>query len=195
MWTNYCTHIYMIRYTLLAAILLVNLVTAYGQSQNEKGYFMYEPEQFSPPTQALVATFEGQPAEPFMANDITGVEQTLSQYKGSKLVLWFWDSESPLALSQLDDLNNLHALAGTSVVSFARKPSAALRTFAAEREVTFPVIGNADIFGQMAYGADLGYPRFFLIDDYGIIKIVLPSEAFAGEAEILPILKGILDGF
>jgi peroxiredoxin len=185
----------MIRYTLIAALVLVNALSIYGQSQNEKGYFMYEPEQFSPPTQALVATFEGQPAEPFMANDIVGTEQTLSQYKDSKLVLWFWDTESPLALSQLDDLNKLHALAGTSVVSFARKPSAALRRFAADQEVNFPVIGNADIFGQMAYGADLGYPRFFLIDEYGIIKIVLPSEAFAGEAEIFPILRGILDGF
>lgn len=185
----------MIRYILLAAYLLINACILLGQSQSHRGYFLYEPKQFSPPTQALVATFEGQPAEPFMANDITGVEQTLTKYQGQKVVLWFWDSESPLALSQIDDLTKLHEEEGVSVVSFARKPSGAMRDFVEGRAVSFPIIGNADIFGQMAYGADLGYPRFFLIDEYGIIKIVLPSEAFAGKAEIFSILKGILDGF
>jgi len=40
------------------------------------------------------------------------------------------------------------------------------------------VIPNADVFGQMAYAADLGYPRYFFIDEYGIIKQVWPAESF-----------------
>jgi len=57
------------------------------------------------------------------------------------------------------------------------------------------VIPNGEIFGQMAYGADLGSPRMFLIDEFGIIKIVLPAEAFVDNTKLLISLESMLGGF
>jgi len=47
----------------------------------------------------------------------------------------------------------------------------------------------------MAYGADLGSPRMFLIDEFGIIKIVLPAEAFVDNTKLLISLESMLGGF
>jgi hypothetical protein len=46
----------------------------------------------------------------------------------------------------------------------------------------------------MAYGAELGNPRMFIIDEFGIIKVVLPKEAFADNSKLLVSLESILNG-
>lgn len=179
---------------LLGTVLLTNLLAA--QAVSDKGHFLYEPESWEPPTRDLIGSFEGQPAEPFLANDINGIERYLPSYKGQKVVLWFWDTESRLAVSQIAALNEIDQMEGVQVISFARKPSSDLTALMADSfgEITFPVIGNGDMFGQMAYGADLGYPRFFIIDAEGIIRVVLPAEAFAGESDVTTALTAIING-
>lgn len=169
-------------------------VTLSAQAVSEEGYFLVTPEKFTPPIQALIANFEGKPAEPFLANDILGEEHYLNNYRGDKVLLWFWTTESPLAVSQLDALNQLQLSSKVKVLSLAKETKEELLAFNSRKDIQFPVIPNADIFGQMAYGADLGYPRFFIIDTHGIIRAVLPQEAFAGEGNIAPILEGILGG-
>jgi len=46
----------------------------------------------------------------------------------------------------------------------------------------------------MAYGSELGNPRMFLIDEFGIIKAVLPEEAFVDNSKLLISLESILGG-
>lgn len=183
------------QYLLAMCLCLLMTTMCMAQAKSDKGYFLYEPATFTPPTKDLIATFEGQPAEPFMANDASGVEQYLPNYKGQKVVLWFWDTQSPLALSQIPALNALHQQEGITVLSLARQSSDKIRILMETTTVDFPIVGNADVFGQMAYGASLGYPRFFLIDDAGMIRVVLPAEAFAGQEDIMTTMQGILDGF
>lgn len=165
-----------------------------AQAISEEGYFLVEPDKFSPPTQALIAHFEGKQAETFLANDIHGIEQFLNNYRGKKVLLWFWTIESPLAISQLDALNYLQSSGKVKVISLAKETKDELLSFVNSKPVDFPIIPNADLFGQMAYGDDLGYPRFFIIDTHGMIRAVLPQEAFAGEGNIAPILEGIFGG-
>lgn len=180
-------------FLLLSLCFTANLA---AQARSEQGYFLVEPDQFSPPTRALIQSFEGRKAEPFMANDIDGVEHYLPNYLGKKVILWFWTTDSPLAISQIDALNQVVANhPEIQVISFAQQMSGALREFRKTKQVDFPIIANADVFGQMAYGADLGYPRYFLVDAKGITQVVLPYQAFAGEGNVYPILKGILGGF
>lgn len=180
---------------LILAMSLLSLSTLVGQAMSEKGYYLVEPEEFSPPIQAMIKAFEGQPAEAFMANDVDGIEHYLPNYKGKKVILWFWTTDSPLAVGQIPALNEVVANhPNVQVLSFAKQMSGAVKSFKSSNKIDFPVIANADVFGQMAYGADLGYPRYFLIDKDGIIKVVLPDQAFAGEGDIYPILKGILGG-
>ena len=57
------------------------------------------------------------------------------------------------------------------------------------------VIPNGEIFGQMAYGADMGNPRMFLIDEFGVIKAAIPAEAFQDNDQLLVSLESILKGF
>lgn len=184
----------MIRYILFFSLLLTSSYLQ-AQAKSEQGYYLVEPEQFSPPVQAMIQNFEGQPAEPFMANDVDGIEHYLPNYKGKKVILWFWTTDSQLATSQIAALNEVSAKhPDVKVISFAKQMSGQVREFKKTTTINFPIIANADVFGQMAYGAELGYPRYFLIDEYGIIKIVLPDQAFAGEGNVYPILKGIIGG-
>lgn len=180
---------------LLLHICLCYSFGVLAQVTSDKSYFLVTPDHFEPPTRALIESFEGQSAEPFMANDIKGSEHYLPAYEGQAVVVWFWDTDSPLARSQVDALNRLDDDDQIQIISFARKSSTALRPIVKSLGVKFPVIGNADVFGQMAYGAELGYPRFFLIDKQGVIRVVLPPAAFAGEGDIYHALKGIIGGF
>ena len=57
----------------------------------------------------------------------------------------------------------------------------------------FPIIPNGEVFGQMAYGADLGSPRIFAINSSGIITRVIPKSIFTPELNIAQVLMETLD--
>lgn len=152
----------------------------FAQAKSADGsHFVVDFSGFTPPEQEIIKSYEGMPAEPFLANDIQGTEHFLGNYKGKKVILWFWNENESLSTGHIRALNaTAEHNPDLVILSFARGNKAALLDFAKTNEVKFAVIPNADIFGQMAYAADLGYPRYFFIDTNGIIKHVVPASAF-----------------
>jgi len=163
---------------------------------NAQGHFLVEFAKFSPPTQDLVKTFEGFPAEQFLANDVNGVEHYLPSYKGKNVVLWFWSVEDNAALDQVSAMTLLQQRnKDLKIIAFAKEPTPRVQEYLRQYPMDIDVIANGEVFGQMAYGAELGNPRMFLIDEFGIIKVVLPQEAFVDNSNLLISLEGILNGF
>lgn len=143
-------------------------------------HFLVEFEKFSPPIQDMIRGFEGQQAMQFLAPDINGTEQFLGNYKGKKVVIWFWSKDDALCLNQIDVLNDLQSRFADelSIVSFANESKAELLEFIQIYPVDFPILYNGSMLGEAAYGGDLGLGRMFLLDEKGIIKDVLPRELF-----------------
>lgn len=164
--------------TLLASALIFTF--GFTQTMTSDGsHFLVDFESFSPPVKEMAMSFEGRPAEQFLANDIQGNEHFLGDYKGKKVILWFWSKDETLSTGHINALNATQEHNKDLVIlSFARGSKEDVKSFADANKINFPVIPNADVFGQMAYAADLGYPRYFFIDEYGIIKQVWPAESF-----------------
>lgn len=159
------------------------------------GHFLVEFEKFSPPSQALVKSFEGHIAEPFLAKDVNGVEHYLPSYKGKKVILWFWSTEDAIATEQVGAMTLLQQRnKDLKVIGFAKEPKATVLVYLRQNPMDIDVIPNGEIFGQMAYGAEMGNPRMFVIDEFGIIKVALPVEAFADNSKLLVSLESILNG-
>jgi len=179
----------------LITVLLLFIAFQMTAQEQASGHFLVEFDKFSPPTKDLVTSFEGHIAEPFMANDVEGVQHFLGDYKGKKVILWFWSTESELAKEQMSAMTLLQERnADLKLISFAKEPKAKVAEYLRVSPLDFIVIPNGELFGQMAYGADLGSPRMFLIDEFGIIKAVLPQEAFADNSKLLVSLESILGG-
>lgn len=180
---------YLVPFTLL-------LLSFSGMAQDKaNGHFLVEFEAFSPPTQDMVRNFEGQPAEQFMANDVKGNEHYLGNYKGKKVILWFWSTSSTKAVKQFSAMSLLQQRnTDLKVIGFAKEPKAQVLEYLRQYPTDLSIIPNGEIFGQMAYGAELGNPRMFLIDEDGIIKAVLPEEAFEDNSRLLISLESILNG-
>jgi len=178
--------------------LLLALATTTGiiAQETANGHFLVEFDKFSPPTRDLVTSFEGHIAEPFLATDVQGVEHFLGSYKGKKVLLWFWSVDNTIAHEQMGAMTLLQERhSDLKLISFAKEPKDQVMAYLRTNPVDFSVIPNGEVFGQMAYGADLGSPRMFLIDEFGIIKIVLPAEAFVDNSKLLISLESMLGGF
>ena len=181
---------------LLSISFLISVVFSLEAQDNVQGHFLVEFAKFSPPTQDLVKTFEGFPAEQFLANDVNGTEHYLPSYKGKNVVLWFWSVEDNTALEQVSAMTLLQQRnKDLKIIAFAKEPTPRVKEYLRQYPMDIDVIANGEVFGQMAYGAELGNPRMFLIDEFGIIKVVLPQEAFADNSNLLVSLEGILNGF
>ena len=179
---------------LVFALLCLFSSTAYSQV-GESGHFLVTFEKFSPPIQDMVKSFEGYPAEAFMANDIKGQEHYLPNYKGKNVVLWFWSVNEAVALEQVGAMTLLQQRnKDLKVVSFAKEPKAKVEEYLRNNPMDIDVIPNGEVFGQMAYGAEMGNPRMFIIDEFGVIRVALPKEAFADNSRLLVSLESILNG-
>jgi len=176
------------------SILTINIGAA---QDNAQGHFLVEFAKFTPPVQDLVKSFEGQPAEQFLAKDVSGTEHYLGDYKGKRVILWFWSVDNTKALEQVSAMTLLQERNKNNlkIISFAKEPKTAVMNYLRQYPMEIDVIPNGEIFGQMAYGADMGNPRMFIIDEYGIIKIALPEEAFANNSNLLVSLESVLNGF
>lgn len=178
--------------SLLLTVLLATIT--YGQEAGA-GHFLVEFDKFSPPTRDLITSFEGHIAEQFLASDVTGAEHFLGDYKGQKVILWFWSVESGVALEQIAPMKAIQEThPDVQIIAFAKEPKARVLEHLRTYPMDFDVIPNGEVFGQMAYGAELGSPRMFLIDEYGIIKVVLPEEAFVDNSRLAISLTSILGG-
>lgn len=169
-------------HTLLTSIFILFSIslTTVMMAQNESGHFLVEFDKFTPPVQDMVRNFESSKASPFLAPDIYGKEHFLGDYSGKIVVLWFWSSNDGLNISQISGMNTLQSRFRdqVQVVSFADESSQIMKDFRANNPLDFVVIGNGKVFGEMAYGADLGSGRVFLIDGNGYIQKVIPRSAF-----------------
>ena len=163
--------------------------------ESANGHFLVEFKKFTPPSQALVRSFEGHIAEPFLANDVNGKEHYLPTYKGKNVILWFWSTENAIAMEQVGAMTLLQERnKNLKVIGFAKEPKAKVLEYLRQNPMDIDVIPNGEIFGQMAYGAGMGNPRMFVIDEFGIIKVALPVEAFADNSKLLISLESILNG-
>lgn len=177
----------------LFLILVIALGCSPIFSQEDKGFFLVEFDAFSPPVQDMVRHFEGRQAESFMVNDIAGNSHLLSAYQGKKMILWYWSMESPLCQSQIGQLELLQERnPDLKLITFASEQKKDLLDYKEKTDLKLTVIPNADVFGEMAYGADLGKPRIFVVDSKGIIRKVLPEQSFGEKSKLLHGLETIL---
>jgi len=133
--------------------------------------------QISPEQEAVIKTYEGFPPVPFEAPDLDKKNHFLPKYvEEEKVVLMaFWETSNDACIRQIESLNKLVAELGTkglAVVSFAYDEEASLKPFLEKNKIDYPIIANSKGLADMAYAGELGNPRIFIIDTYGIIKKV-----------------------
>ena len=104
--------------------------------------------------------------------DIGGRPHSLSQYQGSLVVITFWSAECPVSKEYDPYFNDLldRQAEGTAVVlgvdSNVNYGQDEIAQAAAEREVRFPVLRDADCAIADRFGA-LTTPHVFIVDKTG----------------------------
>ena len=168
---------------------------ASGQEKDARGYYLVEAEKFTPPIKDLIASFEGRVAEGFLASDIYGTEHFLTDYRGKTTFLFFWNLESETGRILYDKIKIFYQTQEEKlhVIGMAINKKSSLLQYFGDEKTCFPIIPNGEVFGQMAYGADLGSPRLFAVDDKGIIVRVIPAAIFLNGSNIPQILEETLN--
>ncbi len=160
-------------------------------------HFLVELEEFTPPEKELIASIKGFPAEMFLANDIDGEEHFLGNYKGTTVILWFWSTEDQLSSDWLSSMNLLHLqyLDDLKVFGFAHQNKEEILPVTQDNAILFSNIPNGTLFGDAVYGGDLGLGRMFFIDEFGIVKEVLPRSFFEQNSleQATPIIEKIIE--
>jgi len=167
-------------FLLLIAFLFVCKVTA-----QENNYYLVEFEKFALPVQDLIRSFENKPVTPFMAPDIYGTQHQFGDYKGKKILIWFWSANDLLCESMITSLNDMQASYRDElqIISFGMEEKEELISYRKKNPTDFPIMPKGKIFGDFAYAGDLGLGRLFLVDDKGIIQKVFPRVAFENNLE------------
>ena len=99
----------------------------------------------------------GQPAPGFTLLDEHGVERSLSDYRGERVILYFYpEAGTPGCTTQAcdfrDNLNSLKS-AGYTVLGISKDEPAKLAEFAEQENLNFPLLSDADLAVHNAYGA------------------------------------------
>ncbi len=164
---------------------------SWGQLKDDRGFYLVEAETFTPPVKDMIASFEGMVAEGFLAPDIYGKEHYLYDYRGKPTILFFFNLEEEKGRALLETLKSFPSdfLSTTNIIGMAKDSKEDLLNYMEGSQAKFPLIYNGEVFGEMAYGADLGTPRMFIIDDSGIIKRVLPSSAFEKNKKVKELIS------
>jgi len=130
----------------------------------------------------------GQTAPNFEAKDQNGEKITLSQYKGKKVILYFYPRDNtPGCTAQACDLrDNIERLAdnGYQVIGVSTDSEAKHRNFIAKYDLPFPLIADTDnavheLYGtwqlKKNYGKEyMGTVRTtFIIDEQGKVSEVI----------------------
>lgn len=149
-------------------------------SISAQDYFQVEFEKFSPPEKALIKELKGFPAPPFLASDVDGEEHFLGDYKGKTVLIWFWSLEDELSFSMLPYLNilQLDMLDDLKIFGFAKEAKDLITPHLKEQAAIFSNFPNSSVFGEAVYAGDLGQGRMILVDEFGIVKEVLPRRLF-----------------
>lgn len=123
-----------------------------------------------------IGKYVGLPAPLFEAPDLDGTKHYLDAYEDYIVVLHFWQVFSDPSTSQIPSLNKIveeYFDRGVVVFGFATNDVEDLTNFKKEQKVNYPLIPNSMQFSKDYYGGEMGYPRVFLIDKYGIVQKVL----------------------
>ena len=166
------------KYLLILVSLIAVVYTTVGQN-----HYLVQLETRSPDVSAMVQAYEGTSSVPFLANDVQGNEQALFNMKGKTVLLWFWNNDCQNCLAQIDALNLLKQKYpdNLQIVSFSDNTKEEVLAQMQERPIDFPVIPNSQTLAQGPYGGDLGYPKFFVLDQKGTIKWAIPEVEMRGD--------------
>jgi thioredoxin-dependent peroxiredoxin len=133
----------------------------------------------------MVQLAAGDPAPNFTLTDADGKEVSLSDYRGRKVVLYFYPAAStPGCTTQACDFrDNLGELndAGFDVIGISPDPPAKLAQFRDAEHLTFPLLSDPDrtvLNGYGAYGEKMLYGKkttgvirsTFVVDEQGRIE-------------------------
>ena len=143
---------------------------------------------------------EGSLAPDFSLADQDGKSHSLSDYRGSKVILYFYPAAStPGCTTQAcdfrDNMGSLQA-AGYAVLGVSKDKLPALQKFAQNENLSFPLLSDEDLSVHHAYGAYgeksmygktvMGVIRStFVIDEDGIVLHALYNVKAPGHVEML----------
>ena len=78
-------------------------------------------------------------------------------------------------------------------VSFADDSKSALIQYAEDNAILIPTVANSSMLSQGPYGAELGYPKFFIVDKNGTIKWVIPEEEMRGDFDLFLFVEALIN--
>lgn len=160
-------------------------------------YFKVELESRSPDVKDLVKQYEGQPAIPFLASDTEGVEHSNFDYRDAEksMLIFFWNTSCPTCEDLFPFLNNMQTTHQDKlqIVSFADEPKPEIIQYLQSQSIVFPTIANSVMFADGPYGGDLGYPRMFFVDSYGVNRWVLPSSSFENKSSAEKFVEALIN--
>ena len=142
----------------------------------------------------------GSPAPDFSLPDKDGKVHSLSDYRGQKVILYFYPAAStPGCTTQACDFrDNMASLqsAGYVVLGVSKDKLPELQKFAEEENLGFPLLSDEDLSVHNAYGAYgeksmygkkvLGVLRStFVVDESGILEHALYNVKATGHVDML----------
>jgi len=148
----------------------------------------------------------GAPAPDFRLSDSTGAQHSLEDYRGRKVVLYFYPAAmtpgcTTEACDFRDNLNSLRS-AGYQVIGVSKDEPAANAEFAEQENLNFPLLSDQDLSVHQAYGAYgekslygktvTGVIRStFVIDEDGRVQVPLYNVKASGHVASLRKKLGI----
>ena len=135
----------------------------------------------------------GQPAPDFSMVDQDGKTHKLSEYKGQKVVVYFYPKDdtpgcTKEACSIRDDYG-LFEKNGIKVFGVSYDDSKSHKTFAEKYDLPFTLLSDSDKSVSKAYGTNglfMASRKTFLIDEAGILRKIYENVTVTGHgAEIL----------
>ena len=149
---------------------------------------------------AAVSLEAGSPAPDFTLPDKDGNAHALSDYRGQKVILYFYPAAStPGCTTQACDFrDNMASLqgAGYVVLGLSKDKLPALQKFAENENLGFPLLSDEDLTVHNAYGAFgeksmygktvMGVIRStFVVDESGLLVHALYNVKATGHVEML----------
>ena len=149
---------------------------------------------------AGVSLEAGSPAPDFSLPDKDGKEHSLSDYRGQKVIVYFYPAAStPGCTTQACDFrDNMASLqgAGYVVLGVSKDKLPALQKFAENENLVFPLLSDEDLSVHHAYGAFgeksmygktvMGVIRStFVVDESGVLEHALCNVKATGHVEML----------
>jgi len=142
----------------------------------------------------------GQPAPDFTLPDQNGEEVTLSQFRGSPVVLYFYPKDDTPGCTKeacaFRDARAPYEKAGAKVIGVSPDDVKAHKKFAEKYELPFTLVADAEKEVCRTYGVwqqknlygkvSMGVVRTtFVIDAEGVVRYVFPKVKVDGHAEVV----------